>query len=59
MMIATDFLDKCENELWEEIFYLEEQQQMTHEQGHLYDRILKEIRTRNRRRQDLEDFLGG
>ena len=55
-MIATDFTDLSTNELWEEILWLEEQP-ITNENGALYDRILKEIRTRNRRRQYLEDHF--
>ena len=57
-MIATAFTDMCSNELLEELQWLEGQP-MTDENCSLYDRILTEIDTRNRRRQDLEDFLGG
>ena len=52
--IATAFHDISTNELWEELQYLEGQP-ITDENGALYDRILDEIRTRNRRRQYLED----
>jgi hypothetical protein len=57
MMIATDFIDLCSNELWEELIWLEEQP-ITAENGALYDRILNEIRTRERRRQYLVDHFG-
>jgi hypothetical protein len=56
-MIATDFTDLSSNELWEELIWLEEQP-ITAENGALYDRILNEIRTRERRRQYLVDHFG-
>lgn len=56
MMIATAFIDKCSNELWEEIFWLEDQP-ITVENATLYDEILAELRSRERRRQCINDFL--
>ena len=53
-MIATAFTDLSSNELWEEIHWLEAQP-ITDENGALYDRILEELRPRERRRQYLED----
>ena len=56
MMIATAFIDKCSNELWEEIFWLEDQP-ITVENAKLYDEILAELRLREFRRQCINDFL--
>lgn len=56
-MIATDFIDLTSNDLWAEIDWLETQP-VTRENAALYDRILTEIRTRNRRRQYLADHFG-
>ena len=53
-MIATAFHDLTSNDLWEDLQWLEGQP-MTDENCALYDRILTEIDTRNRRRQYLED----
>ena len=55
-MIATAFIDKCSNELWEEIFWLEDQP-ITVENATLYDEILAELRLREFRRQCISDFL--
>jgi hypothetical protein len=54
MMIATAFIDKCSNALWEEIYWLESQPIST-ENAKLYDDILAELRSRERRRQYLID----
>ena len=56
MMIATAFIDKCSNELWEEIYWLESQP-ITTESAELYDEILAELRSREYRRQCINDFL--
>jgi hypothetical protein len=53
-MIATDFIDLCSNELWEELLWLEEQPR-TKENCDLYHRLWNEICTREQRRQYLED----
>lgn len=58
MMIATAFIDKCSNELWGEIFWLENQP-ITTENAKLYDEILAELRTREYRRECLSQFLAG
>jgi hypothetical protein len=55
-MIATAFIDQTSNELWEELHWLEGQP-ITDENGALYDQILEELRTRERRRQNLEDHF--
>jgi hypothetical protein len=55
-MIATDFTDLCSNELWEELFWLQEQPQ-TKQVSTLYNRIWAEICTREQRRQYLEDHF--
>ena len=54
VMIATAFIDKCSNELWEEIYWLESQP-ITVENATLYDEILAELRSRESRRQYLID----
>jgi hypothetical protein len=54
MMIATAFINKCSNELWEEIYWLESQP-ITTESAELYDEILTELRNRESRRQYLID----
>lgn len=54
MMIATAFIDKCSNELWEEIYWLESQP-ITVDNATLYDQILAELRSRESRRQYLID----
>ena len=54
MTIATDFHHLCSNELWEELLWLEDQP-ITKDNAALYDRLLNEIRVRNRRRQYLID----
>jgi hypothetical protein len=56
-MIATAFIDKCSNELWEEIYWLETQP-ITTENATLYDQILNELRSREYRRQCIDEFLG-
>jgi hypothetical protein len=56
MMIATAFIDKCSNELWEEIYWLESQP-ITVDNAILYDQILAELRTRESRRQFIDQFL--
>ena len=48
-MIATSFIELSSNELWEEILWLEEQP-LTKENAVRYDLLLKEFRTRQRRR---------
>jgi hypothetical protein len=53
-MIATDFIDLCSNELWEELLWLQEQPQ-TKENCNLHNRIWAEICTREQRRQALQD----
>jgi hypothetical protein len=57
-MIATAFIDKCSNELWEEIYWLESQP-ITVDNATLYDQILAELRSRERRRQCIDEFLFG
>lgn len=54
MPIATAFIDKCSNELWEEIYWLESQP-ITVDNATLYDEILAELRLRESRRQYLID----
>jgi hypothetical protein len=54
MMIATAFIDKCSNELWEEIYWLGSQP-ITVDNATLYDEILAELRSRESRRQYLID----
>lgn len=55
-MIATAFIDKCSNDLWEEICWLESQP-ITVENATLYDQILAELRSRESRRQCIDEFL--
>jgi hypothetical protein len=57
-MIATAFIGKCSNELWEEIYWLESQP-ITVENATLYDQIMGELRSRESRRQFIDQFLFG